>query len=152
MIRSKQMDELRKLDRDLRNLGAAKQPSLEQHVMIAITSGEIPKLKPVARISETARRKIIASGGYSSSRSLSFGDVFASCNGYEAEMKQFGAYEKTRQAALGRYAKEADKIMLRALNKDADPEIISEELHEAAELAGLKKLTAPVFGAANDDN
>jgi hypothetical protein len=150
MIRSKQMDELRKLDKELRNLGSAKRPSLEQHVMIAITSGELPKLKPVAKISETARHKIIANG-YSSNRSLAFGDVFASCNGYEAEMKQFDAYERTRKAALSRYEKYADKIMLRALNKDADPEVIAEELHEAAEHAGLKTLTAPA-GAASGDN
>lgn len=150
MIRSKQMDELRKLDRELRTLGTATRPSLEKHVMIAITSGETPKLKPVAKISETARHKIIA-GGYRSERSLSFGDVFASCNGYEAEMKQFDAYEKTRTAAMARYEKEADKIMLRAMNKDADPEVISEELHEAAERAGLKTLKAPVFGKDSDD-
>lgn len=151
MIRSKQMDELRKLDRDLRSLGQAKKPSLEQHVMIAITSGEMPKLRPVAKISDTARHKIIG-GRYSGDRMLSFGDVFASCNGYEVEMKQFDAYEKTRAAALARYAKDADKIMLRALNKDADPEVISEDLHEAAERAGLKTLKAPVFGAADDDD
>lgn len=145
MIRSKQMDELRKLDKELRNLGAAKQPSLEQHVMIALTSGELPKLKPAAKISQVARQKIIA-GGYSSSRTLAFGDVFASCNGFEAEKKQYDAYEKTRQAAIGRYSKQAEKLMLRALDKDADAEVISESLHEAAERAGLKTLFAPVIG------
>ncbi len=138
------MDELRKLDKELRNLGAAKQPSLEQHVMIALTSGELPKLKPVSIISKVARQKIIA-GGYSSSRVLQFGDVFASCNGFEAEKKQYDAHEKVRQAAIGRYAKEADKLMLRALDKDADAEIISESLHEAAERAGLKALVVPVL-------
>jgi hypothetical protein len=150
MIRSKQMDELRKLDRDLRAIGAPKTPSLEQHVMIALTSGELPKLKPAAKISESARRKIISSG-YSSNRNFSFGEVFASCNGYEDEMKQFNAYEKTRQAVLARYGKESEKIMLRAMNKDADAELISEELHEAAERAGLKTLVAPVFGTIPTD-
>jgi hypothetical protein len=150
MIRSKQMDELRKLDRELRNLGSAKQPSLEQHVMIALTSCELPKLKPVSSISKVARQKIIA-GGYSSSRVLQFGDVFASCNGFEAEKKQYDAYEKVRQAAIGRYAKEADKLMLRALDKDADAEVISEQLHEAAERAGLKTLVVPALTETSNE-
>lgn len=119
--------------------------------MIALTSGELPKLKPVAKISQIARKKIIASS-YSSSRTLDFGDVFASCNGFEAEKKQYDAYEKTRQVAIGRYSKEAEKIMLRALDKDADAEVISESLHEAAERAGLKTLAAPtIAGGCADD-
>ena len=151
MIRSKQMDELRRLDKELRNLGAAKKPSLEQHVMIALTSGELPKLKPAAKISQTAREKIISSG-YTSSRVLAFGDVFASCNGFEAEKKQYDAYERVRQQAIGRYQKDADKLMLRALDKDADAEVISEALHEAAERAGLKTLTAPVMVESTQDD
>lgn len=151
MIRSKQMDELRKLDRELRALGTAKRPSLEKHVMKAITSGETTKLKPVAVIAATARDRII-SGRASYDRRLSFGEVFASCNGYESEMKQFDAYERTRTAAIARYEKDADKIMLRAMNKDADPEVIAEELHEAAERSGLKTLKAPAFGTTSEDD
>jgi hypothetical protein len=131
-------------------LGTVKQPSLEQHVMIALTSGELLKLKPAATISQVARQKIINSS-YSSNRTLAFGDVFASCNGFEAEKKQFDAYEKTRQAAIGRYSKEAEKLMLRALDKEADAEVISESLHEAAERAGLKTLTAPMIGEGSSD-
>lgn len=150
MIRSKQMDELRSLDQRMRKLGEATKPSLESHVMIAITSGELPKLKPVATISSLARQKIVGSS-YRSDRSLAFSDVFASCNGYEAEMKQYKAHEKVRETALSRYSKDAEKIMLRALDKEADAENIAEELHEAAERAGLKSITAPVWGGSKDE-
>jgi len=147
MIRSKQMDELRKLDNNLRELGAAKKPSLQYHVMRALTSGEIPKIKPVAKISEAARAKIIA-GGYHSDRTLNFHEVFASCNGYEGEMKQYEAYEGSRSRKVEAYSRASEKIMLRALNKEADAEEISEALHEAAEKAGLKTLVAPTFDKA----
>jgi hypothetical protein len=146
MIRSKQMDELRKLDSSLRKLGEASKPSLEKHVMIAITSGEIPKLKPVSAITAAARSKIIAERY--GSRELKFADVFLSCNGYDAEMKQFTAHEKSRSVALTKYSRSAEKIMLRALDKEADAELISEELHEAAERAGLKSITPPVWAEA----
>lgn len=150
MIRSKQMDELRGLDKTLRSLGKAKEPSLQYHVMVALTSGEVPKIKAASQISAVARKKIISSG-YSSNRNFGFEEIFASCNGYEAEKKQFDSYEKTRQSAVARYSKDADKIMLRALDKEADAEEISEALHEAAEHAGLKALTAPVFDVASSD-
>lgn len=145
------MDELRKLDKSLRSLGEAKRPSLEQHVMVALTSGELPKLKSAAKISGVARTKIINSG-YSSNRTLSFGDVFASCNGFETEMKQFSAHEKTRASAVSKYTRSADVIMLRAFDKDADAEAISEELHEAAERAGLKSMQVPVFGTVAESD
>lgn len=142
MIRSKQLEELRKLDTNLRSLGKATQPSLEKHVMIALVSGEVPKLKPVAAISQNARKKIVTDRY---SRNLAFSEVFASCNGFDNEMKQWSGYEKTRLAAVSRYAKEADKVLLKAMDADADAGDISEQLHDAADRAGLKSLTPPVF-------
>lgn len=146
MIRSVQMDQLRKLDSELRALGVAKEPSLDTHVMIALMSGEVPKLKPAAKVSEVARSKIIGAT-YRDERKLKFSDVFASTNGYEADMTRFNAYAKQRERALAEYSRQSEKIMLRAMKKDADPEEISDALHEAAERSGLKALKAPNFDA-----
>lgn len=110
--------------------------------MMALVSGEIPKLKPSKDISVTARKKIVTDRY---SRSLSFADVFLSCNGYDGEMKVYNAHEKKRVAAMERYRKGADKIMLKAMDSEADAADISEQLHEAAEWSGLKSLTPPKF-------
>lgn len=143
------MDELRSLDSRLRKLGEATKPSLEKHVMIAITSGEIPKLKPVAAITAAARSRIV--NERYGNRELKLAEVFLSCNGYDAEMKQFTTHEKARGVALSKYSRDAEKIMLRALDKEADAELISEELHEAAERAGLKSITPPVWAECATD-
>lgn len=142
MIRPKQLEELKKLHSSLRGLGAAAEPSLEKHVMLALVSGEVPKLKPVKAISDTARKKIV-DDRYS--RQLAFEEVFASCNGYEAELKAFEAHEKTRLAAVTRFDREAEKILLKAMDPDADAAEIVDQLHNAAERVGLKAIKAPVF-------
>lgn len=147
MIRAKQLEELQRLNKSLRESGKINAPSLEKHVMLALVSGEVPKLKPVKAISDTAKRKIV-SERYS--RNLSFGDVFASCNGYEVEQKQFEAHERTRRAALARFDQDAEKIMIRAMNPESEAADIVEELHCAAERAGLKSIKAPVFGDLTD--
>lgn len=114
--------------------------------MIALCSGEVPKLKPAAIISDTARRRII-NDRYGGGRELKFGDVFASTNGYAGEMKQWKSYEEKRALAAARFEKEAEKIMVTAMGGEADASEIVEQLHAAADRAGLKSLEAPVFGS-----
>jgi hypothetical protein len=142
MILKKQLDEIKSLHKNLRMLGGATQPNLERHVMLALVSGEIPKLKSVKAISDTAKIKIVSERYW---RSLSFGDVFASTNGYEGEMSVFKTYEKQRCAALAKFDKASSPIMLKALSADADASDIAEQLHEAAERCGLKACEPPVF-------
>lgn len=137
------MDEIKSLKDRLSNLGTGNAPSLERHVMIALVSGEVPKLKPVGAISDTARKRII--NDRYSSRDLKFGDVFASTNGYEGEMKQWKEHEAKRKSALARFDRDAGKIMVKAMDAEADASEIVEQLHEAAERSGLKALKTPVF-------
>lgn len=145
MIRAKQMEEIKSLRNRLGALGNGTAPSLERHVMIALVSGEVPKLKPLGAISNAAR-KLIIEDRYS--RRLAFGDVFSSCNGYEVEMKQWNAHEVKRKTALARFDNDAEKIMVKAMDQDADASEIVEQLHEAAERSGLKAIKAPIFGDA----
>lgn len=148
-MQKKQLDELKRLDSNLRNTGVVSQPSLKTHVMLALVSGETPKMKPADKISQTARTKIVASSY--GSRTLEFADVFASCNGYEAEMKIWKAYEAKRIALVSKYNKASQKIMLSAMSMDAEPERIADLLNEAAESSGLKDLKAPVFNQTDED-
>lgn len=143
-MKAKQLEEIKSLRSRLGSLGTGNAPSLERHVMIALCTGEVPKLKPAVVISDTARNQIINEryGG----RSLKFGDVFASTNGYEGEMSQWKAYEVKRKAALARFDKDAEKIMVKAMDPEADAPEIVEQLRAAAERAGLTGLKAPVFG------
>jgi len=143
MIKTKQLDEIRGLSKKMAAQGDGEAPSLERHVMIALVSGEAPKLKPVGEICETARKRII-SGRYGG-RELAFGDVFASCNGYEAEMRRWKAYEAQRNKAVDRFNREAEKILVRALDPEADAGDVIEQLHAAASKSGLTGLTAPSF-------
>lgn len=115
--------------------------------MIALCSGEVPKLKPANVISNTARTRII--NDRYSSRDLKFGDVFASTNGYEGEMSQWKIHEAKRKTALARFDKDAEKIMVKAMDTDSDAADIVEQLHDAAERSGLKGIKAPVFGEAD---
>lgn len=145
MIHAKQMTELNRLKTNLECIGACKKPSLEHHVMMALVSGEVPKLKPATDISKTARTRIVTERY---SRSLNFADVFLSCNGYEGEMKSYNAYEKMRSKAVDKFKKESDKVMLKALEPDANGEAISSQLHEAADKSGLRDLVTPKFDSA----
>lgn len=142
-MKQKQLEEIKSLRSRLSNIGTGSAPSLERHVMIALCSGEVPKLKPASVISDLARKKII--GDRYSNRELKFSDVFASTNGYEGEMSQWNAYESKRKTALARFEKDAEKIMVKAMDSDSDAESIVEQLHDAAERSGLKALKAPVF-------
>lgn len=141
------MTELNRLKDKLASIGQCKRPSLEHHVMMALVSGEVPKLKPSSEISKTARKRIVTERY---SRTLNFGDVFLSCNGYEGEMKVFNTYEKVRSKAIDKYKKEAEKIMLKALEPDANSELISAQLHEAADKSGLRELEVPKFECSED--
>lgn len=143
-MKQKQLEEIKSLRSRLSGLGTGNAPSLERHVMIALCSGEVPKLKPAAVISDMARKKII--GDRYSNRDLKFADVFASTNGYEGEMNQWKAHEAKRKTALARFDKDAEKIMVKAMDSESDATEIVEQLHDAAERAGLKTLKAPVFG------
>ena len=145
-MKTKQLEEIKSLRSRLSNLGTGNAPSLERHVMIALCSGEVPKLKPAVAISDTARNQII--NERYSGRSLKFSDVFASTNGYEGEMSQWKAHEAKRKTALARFEKDAEKIMVKAMDSESDAEAIVEQLHDAAERSGLKALKAPVFGQA----
>lgn len=145
MIHAKQMTELNRLKTNLEGIGVCKKPSLEHHVMMALVSGEVPKIKSAADISKTARTRIV---NERYSRSLNFGDVFLSCNGYEGEMKSWNVYEKVRSRAVDKFKKESDKVMLKALEPDANGEMISSQLHEAADKSGLRDLIAPKFDCA----
>lgn len=149
-MKSKQLEEIKSLRNKLGTLGAGSSPSLERHVMIALCSGEVPKIKPATVISDTARKYIIGER-YNSARSLRFADVFASTNGYEGEMKQWKAYEAKRQAALARFEKDAEKIMVKAMDPESDAAEIVEQLQDAAERSGIKTLKAPVFGEIESD-
>lgn len=119
--------------------------------MIALCSGEVPKLKPAAVISDTARRRII-NDRYGGGRDLKFSDVFASTNGYEGEMNRWRIHEVKRKSAVARFEKEADKIMVKALDPEADAAEIVDQLQDAADRAGLKSLKAPPFNEATDSN
>ena len=143
-MKAKQLEEIKNLRSRLGGLGTGNAPNLEHHVAIALCSGEVPKLKPASTICDLARKKII--GDRYSSRELKFADVFASTNGYEGEMNQWKAHEAKRKAALARFDKDAEKIIMKAMDSESDAEEIVEQLQGAAERAGLKTLKAPVFG------
>ncbi len=143
-MKIKQLEEIKSLRDRLSSLGTGNTPSLERHVAIALCSGEVPKLKPASVISDLARKKII--GDRYSNRELKFADVFASTNGYEGEMSQWKAHEAKRKAALAKFDKDAEKIIVKAMDSESDAPEIVEQLHDAAERAGLKNLKAPVFG------
>ena len=142
-MKQKQLDEIKSLRSRLSSLGTGNAPSLERHVMVALCSGEVPKLKSATAVADTARNQIITERY--SGRSLKFSDVFASTNGYEGEMNQWKAHETKRKTALARFDKDAEKIMVKAMDSESDATEIVEQLHDAAERAGLKTLKAPVF-------
>jgi hypothetical protein len=143
-MKQKQLEEIKSLRCRLGNLGNINPPSLERHVMVALCSGEVPKLKTSKAVADTARNQIISEryGG----RTLKFSDVFASTNGYEGEMSQWRAHEAKRKAALAKFEREADKIMIKAADTDADASEIAEKLHNAAAQSGLTEIKPPVFG------
>lgn len=143
-MKAKQLEEIKSLRSRLGSLGTGNAPSLERHVAIALCSGEVPKLKPASVISDLARKKII--GDRYSNRELKFADVFASTNGYEGEMNQWKAHEAKRKAALAKFDKDAEKIIVKAMDSESDATELVEQLHDAADRAGLKTLKAPVFG------
>ena len=143
-MKTKQLEEIKSLRGRLSSLGTGNTPSLQRHVAIALCSGEVPKLKPASVISDLARKKII--DNRYSNRELKFEDVFASTNGYEGEMRKWNAHEAKRKAALAKFDKDAEKIIVKAMDLESDAPEIVEQLHAAAERAGLKNLKAPVFG------
>lgn len=139
-MREKQLRALQQQHNRYVNTGYKKQPSIQPHINIALVSGEPVKMRTQAEIVALSRKKI-AEGTYN--RNLEFHDVFSSCNGYEADMKQWQAAEKKRQALVARYRKVADPLMRKAeLADDADPEDIAAKLAEAAESAGLVAMPA----------
>lgn len=146
-MKAKQMDEVNRIRKKLGSHEEGSPPSLARHVAIALCSGEVPKLKPAHVISKAARGKII--DDRYSNRALAFEEIFASTNGYESEMEVWRAYQDKRRDALARFEKAADKIMLQALDPEAVPESIVEQLHEAAESSGMSVLKAPKFTPAS---
>lgn len=142
-MKLKQLQALQSQYRTHLKIGMREQPDLKKHVKLAIVSGELPKLRPVAELTKLAREEIV-NERYADS--LAFSKIFVSCNGYEGEMKEWKRYEAERQKFVRSYRKVADPLIRRAeLNDRADAEEISEALEQAvvdSGLAGLKALSA----------